>query len=43
MIAGWPIAHHVWPGNRIDHSTVQSVVRDLNTRFGFGRVVFIGD
>ena len=33
MVAGWPIAHHVWPGNRIDHSTVQDVVHDLNTRF----------
>jgi transposase len=43
MVAGWPIAHHVWPGNRIDHSTVQDVVHDLNTRFGFGRIVFVGD
>src|SRR5438067_2912304 len=22
MVAGWPIAHHVWEGNRVDHSTV---------------------
>jgi transposase len=22
MVAGWPIAHHVWPGNRVDHTTV---------------------
>ena len=29
MVAGWPIAHHVWAGNRIDHSTVQEVIRDL--------------
>ena len=43
MVAGWPIAHHVWPGNRMDHTTVQDVVRDLNTRFGFGRIVFVGD
>jgi transposase len=43
MVAGWPIAHHVWPGNRMDHTTVQDVVRDLNMRFGFGRVVFVGD
>src|SRR5262245_33137632 len=28
MVAGWPIAHHVWAGNRIDHSTVQEVIRD---------------
>src|SRR5262249_3577967 len=43
MVAGWPIAHHVWPGNRLDHTTVQEVVRDLRTRFGFGRIVFVGD
>jgi transposase len=43
MVAGWPIAHHVWPGNRIDHDTVQEVVRDLHKRFGFRRVLFVGD
>jgi len=43
IVAGWPIAHHVWPGNRIDHSTVQEVVSDLKNRFGFGRIVFVGD
>src|SRR3954447_5413721 len=40
MVAGWPIAHHVWEGNRIDHSTVQEVIGDLRERFAFGRVVF---
>jgi hypothetical protein len=43
MVAGWPIAHHVWAGNRIDHSTVQEVIKDLRQRFAFGRVVFVGD
>src|SRR4051794_21350555 len=43
MVAGWPIAHHVWAGNRIDATTVQEVVDDLRTRFAFGRVVFVGD
>ena len=43
MVAGWPIAHHVWPGNRIDHDTVLEVVADLQKRFGFRRVVFVGD
>jgi transposase len=43
MVAGWPIAHHVWEGNRVDHSTVQEVIRDLRQRFEFGRVVFVGD
>ena len=26
MVAGWPIAHHVWAGNRLDVTTVQEVV-----------------
>jgi transposase len=43
MVAGWPIAHHVWAGNRIDHSTVQDVINDLRQRFEFGRLVFVGD
>jgi transposase len=43
MVAGWPIAHHVWAGNRIDHSTVQEVIGDLQKRFAFGRIVFVGD
>jgi len=43
MVAGWPIAHHVWAGNRIDSTTVQEVVSDLQTRFTFARVVFVGD
>jgi transposase len=43
MVAGWPIAHHVWPGNTIDSTTVQQVVRDLMERFSFARVVFAGD
>ncbi len=43
MVAGWPIAHHVWAGNRIDHSTVQEVISDLCKRFEFGRLVFVGD
>jgi transposase len=43
MVAGWPIAHHVWAGNRIDHCTVQDVIGDLQKRFAFGRIVFVGD
>jgi transposase len=43
MVAGWPIAHHVWAGNRLDVTTVQEVVRDLMTRFAFARSVFVGD
>src|SRR5205823_3033658 len=43
MVAGWPIAHHVWAGNRIDHSTVQEVISDLRKRFEFSRLVFVGE
>jgi transposase len=43
MVAGWPIAHHVWEGNRLDHGTVQEVIGDLRQRFEFGRLVFVGD
>jgi transposase len=43
MVAGWPIAHHVWEGNRLDSTTVQEVIGDLRTRFAFARVVFVGD
>src|SRR3954468_20188984 len=43
MVAGWPIAHHAWAGNRVDHSTVQEVISDLRKRFEFGRLVFVGD
>jgi transposase len=43
MVAGWPIAHHVWEGNRVDQATVREVVEDLRRRFEFGRVIFVGD
>ncbi len=43
MVAGWPIAHHVWEGNEVDHETVQRAIRDLHQRFGFNRLVFVGD
>jgi transposase len=43
MVAGWPIAHYVWEGNRLDVTTVTEVVSDLVRRFQFGRVIFVGD
>jgi transposase len=43
MVAGWPIAHHVWAGNTRDSKTVAEVVRDLTERFQFRRAVFVGD
>lgn len=43
MVNGWPIAHHVFPGNETDAATVRRVVQDLERRFGLKRVVFVGD
>jgi transposase len=43
MVAGWPIAHHVWAGNTRDSTTVKEVIADLTRRFNFRRVVFVGD
>src|SRR5208282_475098 len=43
MVAGWPIAHHVWAGNTRDSTTVKEVVTDLTKRFHLRRVVFVGD
>jgi len=43
MMEGWPIAHHVFAGNRLDQTTVKEVVQDLNRRFELNRVVFVGD
>jgi transposase len=43
MVAGWPIAHHVWQGNQLDVTAVQSVIEDLMTRFQLARIIFVGD
>jgi len=43
MMDGWPIAHHLFAGNRLDRTTVGEVVEDLRRRFGLKRVVFVGD
>lgn len=43
MIAGWPIAHHIWAGNTRDSTTVPEVIADLKKRFGLVRIVFVGD
>lgn len=43
MVDGWPIAHHVFEGNRRDANTVPHVLRDLEDRFGLARIVFVGD
>jgi transposase len=41
--AGIPLAHHVYPGNRVDKETFMDVVEDVRKRFGVEECVFIGD
>jgi len=43
MVDGWPIAHHVFAGNVRDECTVSTVLKDLQARFGIGRIIFVGD
>ncbi len=43
MVNGWPIAHHVFRGNRHDVETVRPIVADLQKRFGLRRIIFVGD
>lgn len=43
VVNGWPIAHHVFAGNRLQEQTVAEVLEDLERRFGLRRVIFVGD
>ncbi len=43
MANGWPIAHHVFPGNTSEKTTLVDVLTDLEKRFGLGRVMVVGD
>jgi hypothetical protein len=43
MMEGWPIAHHIFAGNRLDQITLGEVVEDFRQRFGLQRVVWVGD
>ena len=40
---GVPIAHHVFPGNTNDATTLTGVLTDLQTRFGVGRIAVVAD
>jgi transposase len=40
---GVPIAHHVFPGNTNDATTLSSVLTDLQTRFGVGKIAIVAD
>ena len=43
VVGGFPIASHIFAGNRADKSTVQEVVGDVRERFGLEQIVFVGD
>jgi transposase len=43
MINGWPIAHHVFDGSLRDSKTVETVLKDLQQRFGLRRVILVSD
>lgn len=40
---GFPIAHHIFPGNTADKATVETVIDDLEQRLGLRRVMIVGD
>ena len=42
-VDGWPIAHHVFGGNRRDAQTVEKVLDDVRQRCGLERLVGVSD
>ncbi len=40
---GFPIAHHVYPGNTADVTTVARLAGELQTRFGLPQAIVVGD
>jgi transposase len=40
---GFPLAHHLFPGNTADKATFQTVIDDLEQRLGLRRVLVVGD
>jgi len=43
MVNGFPIAHHVFPGNQSEKTTLQDVLTDVDRRFGLGQVIVVAD
>lgn len=43
LVAGFPIATHVFAGNRSEKKTVKEVVKDADERFGLREIIFVGD
>jgi len=42
-VEGLPIAHQVWPGKRVDVTTVGEMAETLRKRFQIGETIFVGD
>lgn len=43
MVNGFPLASHVFAGNRSEKKTVPEIIADLRERFGVGEVIFVAD
>jgi hypothetical protein len=43
MVNGFPLASHVFAGNRSEKKTVEEIIQDLRERFGVGNVIFVAD
>ena len=40
---GYPIKHYIFEGNVVDSTTVQEVIKDLNSQFNIEETIFVGD
>jgi transposase len=43
LVGGFPIASHIFEGNRADKSTVKEVIQDVRNRFGLKQIIFVAD
>jgi len=43
MANGFPIAHHVFEGNKAEKTTLRDVLTDVDRRFGLGHVLVVAD
>ncbi|MBI4602223.1 MAG: IS1634 family transposase [Planctomycetes bacterium] len=43
MVAGFPIASHIFAGNESEKKTVAGVVKDVDQRFGLRDIIFVAD
>jgi len=43
LVGGFPIASHIFEGNKADKSTAKAVIKDVQERFGLKQIVFVAD